>query len=117
MNNIPVVSISIPTYNRASILDDTLQRLFSQLDSYNLFDKVEVVISDNASDDNTADVINKYINTNKYRIIHNRNDKNYGAIKNVLKLLELCTGNYWMFYGDDDKLPDGALPQLVKCLE
>ena len=117
MSNIPVVSISIPTYNRASILDNTLQSLFSQVDTFNLSDKVEVVISDNASDDNTADIINKYVRTNKYRIIHNRNEKNLGVIKNILKLVELSNGKYWMFYGDDDKVPGGSLPQLIKCLE
>ncbi|HKC36371.1 MAG TPA: glycosyltransferase family 2 protein [Chitinophagaceae bacterium] len=117
MNNIPVVSISIPTYNRASILDNTLQSLFSQVDAFNLSDKVEVVISDNASGDNTSDVINKYIRTDKYRILRHRNEKNLGVIRNMLKLVELCTGKYWMFYGDDDKVPEGALPELVKCLE
>lgn len=50
-NKRPLLSICIPTYNRAEILDKTLFLLFSNPD-FNV-DEIEVVVSDNCSTDHT----------------------------------------------------------------
>ena len=108
-NSVPIVSITIPTYNRGYLLKETLVALFSQINEDQLYDQVEVVVCDNASLDNTAEVVNFYISQNKYRIIYNKNEENLGVIKNILKTVELSNGTFWMFYGDDDVVPKGAL--------
>ncbi len=112
-NSVPIVSITIPTYNRGYLLKETLVALFSQIDEDQLYDQVEVVVCDNASLDNTAEVVNFYISQNKYRIIYNKNEENLGVIKNILKTVELSNGTFWMFYGDDDVVPKGALKKII----
>jgi glycosyltransferase involved in cell wall biosynthesis len=110
-NNI-TLSIAIPTYNRAYLLKASVEKIFAEIDKYNLHDKVEIVISDNASKDNTALVVNSF-DSEKYQIVYNKNEQNLGVIKNILKLVELSNGKIWMFYGDDDELHLDSLPKLI----
>ena len=58
MNNKPLLSICIPTYNRAEYLDKSLYSIISQKDFSS--NDVELVISDNASTDNTEEIVRKY---------------------------------------------------------
>lgn len=51
----PLLSICIPTYNRAKTLDKTLLTLTGQ-DFFNVSDDVEIVISDNCSTDDTGEI-------------------------------------------------------------
>jgi len=71
----PLLSICIPTYNRAEFLDKNLASIVSQLgfDSEN----VEVVISDNASTDNTEAIVKKYKEQHK-NIYYSKNEENIG---------------------------------------
>jgi glycosyltransferase involved in cell wall biosynthesis len=111
---IPLLSISIPTYNRVSMLKSTLPLLMSQIDRHGLHEEVEIVISDNCSIDGTEDYLKSLLALNKYRLVYNRNSENQGVIKNILKLVECSSGKYWMFYGDDDVVPEGALLALLE---
>jgi len=112
-----LLSISIPTYNRALILENTLNHIFSEIDKYELNEVIEVVISDNNSVDGTYDIIEKYILTNRFKIVYRKNEVNLGVIKNILKLIPLCSGRFWMFYGDDDMPHKGSLPKLIELFK
>ena len=58
-NKQPLLSICIPTYNRAEYLEGALKNIVTD----SAFDsRVEVIISDNASTDNTQEVGKKYSN-------------------------------------------------------
>jgi glycosyltransferase involved in cell wall biosynthesis len=69
----PLLSICIPTYNRADILDKCVASIVSQNEFES--DDVELVISDNASDDNTEEIVKKYQKVYK-NIYYSRNNKN-----------------------------------------
>jgi glycosyltransferase involved in cell wall biosynthesis len=74
----PLISLCIPTYNRAVILEKTIKRIVS----YDSFDSnVEIVISDNCSTDNTQAVCEqyaaKYDNVSYYRNQENTFDYNF----------------------------------------
>ena len=74
----PLISLCIPTYNRATILEATIKRIVS----YDSFDSsVEIVISDNCSTDNTQTVcdqyVTKYDNIKYYRNQENTLDYNF----------------------------------------
>ena len=56
--NRPLLSITIPTWNRAPILEIALSQLLPQLIEFK--DSIELIISDNCSTDNTSEVINKF---------------------------------------------------------
>lgn len=59
MNNSPLLSICIPTYNRAQYLKNTLESIVSQKEFNS--SNVEIVISDNASTDNTEKIVKEFI--------------------------------------------------------
>jgi glycosyltransferase involved in cell wall biosynthesis len=52
-----VISLIIPTRNRADLLNGTLKSILNQDISFSEF---EIIVSDNGSNDNTAEIINKY---------------------------------------------------------
>ena len=73
MSERPLLSICIPTYNRAEYLAKSLDSLIC-LPEFNT-SEVEVVISDNASTDNTQKIVKIY--TDRYNTIHYyRNEEN-----------------------------------------
>lgn len=113
----PILSITIPTYNRKEILAGNLIPLLEQIEKKELQREIEVVISDNCSTDGTEEFINDTIKKFNVQVIYNRNNENLGAIKNVLKLISLAKGKYWMLYGDDDPVACESLPELVNCLK
>lgn len=88
------LSILIPTYNRASLLDICLSRL-----SLQGFDnsECEIIVSDNASPDSTKDVVKKY------NVKYISNKKNIGFSANLDALLNEYNGEYFLFLGDDDE--------------
>lgn len=91
-----ILSICIPTYNRADVLEKTLANIVSQ----NII-QVEVIVSDNASNDHTKDVVNKFIN-NKIKYYNNK--KNYGLTYNLIKSLELATSDFAVLLSDEDDI-------------
>jgi abequosyltransferase len=107
------LSICIPTYNRAAFLSNTLDSIIAQAT-----DEVEIVVSDNASTDNTEALVNEYQNRFP-RIRYYRNAENLGADRNYLKVVELAQGEYCWLLGSDDALAKDAvmtmLPRLGNC--
>ena len=79
-----LLSICIPTYNRSKTLENTLNSLFSnpEFDS----NKIEVIVSDNCSTDDTAQVVAKYPLVKYYCNKENVKDLNFAnATNNNLK--------------------------------
>ncbi|HEX3029564.1 MAG TPA: glycosyltransferase [Clostridia bacterium] len=109
----PLISICIPTYNRAKDLDTCLCSIFSQIGSSSLF---EVVVINNDSKDNTEDIISKYAlaHTN---LVHQKNPVNIGPEKNYLKALDSAKGEYLLLHGDDDFFADGSLNRLFNTVK
>lgn len=92
----PILSICIPTYNRADFLDNSLQSIVCQ-DVFQKTNEVEIIISDNCSSDNTQKIANKYMALYPDKIFYNRNqnninDKNFGLVLSLGKgeFLKLC---------------------------
>jgi glycosyltransferase involved in cell wall biosynthesis len=70
----PLLSICIPTYNRAEYLDKSIASIIRQKEFHR--GDVELVIADNASDDNTEEVVKKY--QEKYEnIVYFKNNENF----------------------------------------
>jgi len=90
----PFFSIVIPTYNRASYLKIAIRSILRQD-----FDNYEIVISDNASADNTAKVCQSFKDK---RIRYVKNKVNIGFNRNLYKVIKLALGNYIFILGDDD---------------
>lgn len=112
MSNNMLLSICIPTYNREKCLRDAINSVLPQLN-----DGIELIISDNASSDNTKNVVKDFLDANSSKnIIYFRNDSNLGLDGNVLNLVNLAKGKYILFLGDDDLLIKGSLAYVSKFL-
>ena len=111
-----LLSICIPTYNRAEFLPDAIESILNQITS-DIKDKVEICISDNASTDNTEEVIKKYQEKNICDIVYHKNKENIGADRNFLKVIEIANGEYCWWLGSDDALESDILNELVSKIE
>jgi abequosyltransferase len=111
----PIISIAIPTYNRSRRLEDTLTRLSAHPEIF--ADWVEVVISDNASTDNTPDVVAAFSERTGKPVRFSRNASNVGIDGNIHSVSQLATGRYLLLMSDDDLLLPGALARLRQIVE
>lgn len=112
--NKPLLSICIPTYNRAQLLKSALHNLVPQI--IELGDTVELIVSDNCSQDDTVDAVAKYME-NDAPIRYHRNERNLGAVRNILLLCnELARGEYCWILGDDDRVRQGGVARIVEIL-
>ncbi len=102
------ISIIIPTYNRANYLKQTIESALAQD-----YENYEVIVLDNASTDSTAEVIEKYLDNDKFR--YYRNETNIGMVKNWHKAIyEYSTGDWFLILSDDDYFIDSKyLTQAV----
>lgn len=106
MNN-PLLSICIPTYNRSKYLAQTLD---SFVDSKGFDDRVEIIISDNCSTDDTEKVCKKYtVKYNNFKYYRQLKPTDI-ADKNFSDALSLGTGAYL-------KLSNDTLPFKFDTLE
>ncbi len=108
-----LLTVAIPTYNRATYLERCLERLFSQAAGYG--GQVEVIVSDNCSTDGTAEVVRRYREEgHDFRYV--RNDENIGVDRNFAQCFTLARGKYVLLFGDDDLFLDGAIDRIMEML-
>jgi glycosyltransferase involved in cell wall biosynthesis len=108
----PLLTLAIPTYNRASNLALLLDHLGPQLAE---LPQVELLISDNASSDATEATVQRYISQG-LRCRYIRNPENLDSDPNFLQCYEQATGRYVWIFGDDDVLFPGALAYILPHL-
>lgn len=111
----PILSICIPTWNRSKYLKSSLELVNKQLDCIKP-GCIEILVSDNASDDNTKDVIQELAKKGM-SINYDRNTTNIGASENCLKCINWAKGKYIWLLGDDDFLLPGTLVTILTILE
>jgi glycosyltransferase involved in cell wall biosynthesis len=110
----PLLSICIPTFNRAGLLDVCLASLLPQVAAQ--LPVVECVVSDNCSSDATQQILTKYQGPFPFLRI-SRNTTNIGIIGNITKVAsELANGEFVWLIGDDDIMTTGAVDRLIKRL-
>lgn len=106
----PILSIGIPTFNRSCYLNKCLKAIYKQIGHDDL---VEVFVSDNASPDNTPQVVANY---QKYsNLTYHRNKINIGG-RNFENVWEKSHGKYTVAVGDDDYFGGNAIYNAVACL-
>lgn len=112
------LSICIPTYNRAHTLRWLLDSIAAQIDDagFNHDGAFEIAISDNASTDDTADVVAGYIAAG-LPITYHRFDENKGFDRNLMTAIEIASGEYCWLFGSDDFLEQEALSQVWETLD
>jgi hypothetical protein len=111
MDSTPLLSIGLFVYNGERFLEETLDSILSQT-----FTDFELIISDNASTDRTAEISQAYARADS-RISYYRNEKNMGAGWNLRRVYELATGKYFKWAAADDLLEPEFLRRCVEALE
>src|SRR5687768_8593791 len=106
----PKVSVLIPTYNYAHVLDETIQCVLNQT-----FTDFELIIVDDNSNDNTDEVVKKYLVDE--RVKYFRNEKNLRTMGNWNKCLEYATGEYIKYLCADDLLHPEILERYVPIMD
>lgn len=107
----PPVSLGMPVYQGEVYLAQTLDCLLAQE-----FGDFELLISDNASTDATADICEEYRARDR-RIRYVRNDQNLGAARNYNAVFHLTTGHYFKWVSYDDLLAPSYLRRCVETLD
>jgi abequosyltransferase len=109
-----LLTIAIPTYNRASHLDFLLRVLAAE--SCESLARVRVLVSDNASTDDTLMVAERHRAAIPSLEIR-RNADNLGADRNILACFDAARTPHVWIIGDDDVPLPGAIAQLLSMLE
>jgi glycosyltransferase involved in cell wall biosynthesis len=107
----PKVSIGMPVYNGEKYLREAIISLLEQ--DYTDF---ELIISDNASVDRTAEICLEFAR-NDPRIRYYRNETNIGAGPNFRRVFELAEREFFKWACHDDVHRPGCLRRLVEVLE
>lgn len=92
-----LLTIGIPTFNRKEPLEKSLEAIVKKVSGKKHEDEVEIIISDNASDDGTTEICEEYQKNYPDLIRYSRNDINLGLGKNLQAVCDIAKGEYiWM---------------------
>jgi glycosyltransferase involved in cell wall biosynthesis len=90
----PTISVCVPTYNRARLLGNFLQSIFSQTHR-----DFEVLVADNCSTDETPEIVRSFPDA---RLRYHRHPQNIGPFRNMNYLIAEARGNRLCIVHDDD---------------
>jgi len=108
---VPVVTAIVPTFRRAALLKRAVSSVLAQTRS-----ELLVLVCDNASDDDTEDVVTQLARQDP-RVIYHRHAKNLGAQFNFQYGLDAVTTEMFSFLSDDDLLFPDFYRRAVASLE
>jgi len=96
MNNYPLISIALCTYNGSVHLVEQLESIVKQT-----YPNIEIIVVDDGSKDTTIEILNSYSAKYSYIKIY-QNEFNLGYIKNFEKATSLCRGEFIALCDQDD---------------
>lgn len=107
----PIISIGLPVYNGERFLRDALESILGQS-----FSNLELIISDNASTDATANICNEFVMRDS-RIRYVRQDVNVGAMRNWNFVAKEARGKYFKWCSASDYLAPDMLARCFAAME
>jgi glycosyltransferase involved in cell wall biosynthesis len=111
MNAVPRLSIGLPVYNGANYLAESLDALLGQT-----FEDYELIISDNASTDDTADICHRFMQQDS-RISYYRQPRNVGLAPNHNFCVEKARAPLFKWASNDDLYARDLLKCCVEALD
>ncbi|WP_159023052.1 glycosyltransferase family 2 protein [Formosa sp. L2A11] len=111
MPNLPLISIIVPTYNRANLIGETLDSILAQT-----YTNWECIVVDDCSTDNTAEVMSKYCSKDsRFQYHHRPKDRLPGGNAARNYGFEISKGEYINWFDSDDILKNNHLYEHVSC--
>lgn len=107
MSDKPLVSVIIPTFNRAKIIPPTLESVLNQT-----YPNVEIVVVDDGSTDNIAEVIASYGDRVQYH-----RQENQGVERARSRGIRVSKGAYLNFLDDDDLMSPDKIERQVALFQ
>jgi abequosyltransferase len=109
----PLISVCIPAYNRPGVLPALLDSILNQD-----FDDFDIVIAEDASPERQAIAakVAEYQQRVGEKLKYHENLQTLGYDGNLRRLIELATGDYVLFMGNDDLLAPGALKAVANAV-
>lgn len=101
------LSICIATRNRCNLIKETLESILE-----NNEEKIEIIIVDGASTDNTESVVRELSETNP-EIKYFRENSNSGIDQDYDKAMQYASGKYCWLFSDDDLIKPGAITKVI----
>lgn len=108
----PLLSVCIPTYNRAACLDRLLACLRDIVACRG--NALQVCVSDNHSSDDTAAVIASWLQQFPFDVV--TQPANVGATRNIAAVVGLARGRWMLLVGDDDLVDPAGLESVLARL-
>ena len=106
----PTLSVGLAVRNRVDVVGRCIESILSQD-----FTDLELVISDNASDDGTETLLEEYARADR-RVRMSVNQVDVGVHENMNRVLELSRGEFFRWISSDDWLEPSCLSECVRAL-
>ncbi|HEV2770898.1 MAG TPA: glycosyltransferase family 2 protein [Solirubrobacteraceae bacterium] len=111
----PRLSICVPTnHGRALVLAAALDSILAQLPDCPT--AVEIVVSDNASADASAEVVASRARRHPGLLAYRRNERDLGFAANLRAAVEHARGDFCWLLGSDDAITPGGLERVLRAL-
>jgi len=107
----PLLSVGLPVYNGESYLEKSISSILQQS-----FEDFELIISDNASTDNTPEICITYQKLDK-RIKYHHSHENKGAAWNFRRVFQLSQGRFFVWATDDDYFDKNYFYRCIEILQ
>ncbi len=108
----PVLSVCVLTYNRPNLLVELLDSIFNLEKIW--LDKIEIIVIDNGSTDDTWKTIEKYSYHKNFVSV--KFSQNLRGSASYLELVDRANGDFIIFPGDDDIFKTESLMEAIKFL-
>jgi len=107
----PRLTVGVPVYNGEDFIAEAITSHLEQD-----FGDFELIVSDNCSDDGTADIVNDFVRSDD-RVSYSRTTENIGGPANFNRLFRLGSADYFRWAAADDRIEPGYLSSVVALLD
>jgi len=110
-NQKPLVSVLVPAYNHDKYVEEAILSVINQTYGYN---NIQLIVADDYSQDNTAEVISKLSGKYKFKFI--KHTKNTGACATLNEMISISSGKYITSFASDDIMVPDRIENQIKII-
>ena len=112
MINKKKIIVILPAYNAEKTLGRAIRSILNQT-----YQSIQLIISDDCSDDESVEIIEKWIEENALDVTFIKNDKNLGICRNYNRALKFANGKYLQGAPQDDLFKPEKIEKQIAIFE